>query len=273
MNVFEKQKLAQQNQIFDYYPPKKKYIGAVSIPHSGEVIPEEFKEYLIDDIKALCQDVDTAVHKLIDIEQLNDVGIAVIKANIHRVCVDLNRPKETAALNWQKNSHGIEIVKKELDEKTRAFLTQKYYAPYYEMLKALINELQRAHKRPSFIDLHSMPSSPTEYPLKINPNQEMDRPDFCVSDIEGKSCEKEFINFVCEKLSAHYSKVYQNNPYFGGHVTRHVDATFPDTNNIQIEIKRGIYLDEPKRTVDESLVNKLRPALTTSLIETFQRFA
>ena len=111
MNVFEKQKLAQQNQIFDYYPPKKKYIGAVSIPHSGEVIPEEFKEYLIDDIKALCQDVDTAVHKLIDIEQLNDVGIAVIKANIHRVCVDLNRPKETAALNWQKNSHGIEIVK------------------------------------------------------------------------------------------------------------------------------------------------------------------
>lgn len=273
MNVFEKQKLADQNQIFNYYPPKNKYIGAVSIPHSGEVIPDEFKDYLIEDLSALNQDVDTAVHKLIDIEKLNEEGIAVIKANIHRVCVDLNRPKETAALNWKKNSHGVEIVRKELSEETRALLTQKYYAPYYEMLKALINELKRNHPRPSFIDLHSMPSSPTAYHLEINPKQEMERPDFCVSDIEGKSCEKAFIDFVCEKLSPHYPKVYQNNPYFGGHVTRHVDATFPDTNNIQIEIKRGIYLDEPKRTLDDSLAGKLRPVLTSALVETFQRFA
>ena len=273
MNVFEKQKLASDGQIFTYYPPKGKFIGAVSIRHSGETIPEVFKEYLIDDFATLSRDVDTAVDQLVEIERLNEAGIAVIKANIHRACIDLNRPKETAALNWKQNSHGVEIVKKELSDSDRALLTQKYYAPYYEMLKALLNELKRDHKRPSFIDLHSMPSTPTQYHLNITPNQDMERPDFCVSDIEGKSCEKSFIDFVSDELSKTYNKVYQNKPYYGGHVTRHIDATFPEANNIQIEIKRGIYLKEAERVLNMELVAKLKPILTDALIATFEKFA
>lgn len=272
MHTKEIQGLSKDGQIFDYYPPKPPYIGILSIPHSGEAIPEEFKNYLVEDLEILSRDVDTGVHELVDIPALNEAGIAVIKANIHRVCVDLNRAEDVCVLNWRQNSRGENLVSADPDDEARGLLCQKYHAPYYEMLKALINELSLTRDRPSFIDLHSMPSKATAYHLKINPDQEIERPDFCLSDIEGKSCEKAFIDFAAGELAKSYPKVYQNNPYFGGHVTRHVDASFPEANNIQIEIKRGIYLDESKRQLDRSKVEKLRPVLTEALINTFKKF-
>lgn len=272
MNTKENQDLSKADRIFNYHPPKNGFIGILSIPHSGETIPDEFSKYLVDDQIALDKDVDTGVHQLVDIEALTEAGIAVLKANIHRVCVDLNRSPEICVLNWQKNSQGQVLVRSNPDEGTTTLLAQKYHAPYYEMIKALINELGKRAKKPSFIDLHSMPSTPTEYHLAITPNQEKERPDFCVSDIEGLSCEKPFIDFVCSQLEKSYNKVYQNKPYYGGHVTRHVNATFPGVNNIQIEVKRGIYMDEPKRALDSAKVAQLKPILTKALIETFKRF-
>lgn len=259
--------------IFEFYPPLAPPIGVVSIPHSGEVIPKEFSELLIGDFDVLSRDVDTGVHKLINIEELNKAGVAVLKANIHRACVDLNRSPDVCVLNWKKNSHGEELIRKLPDPDTENLLSKKYHAPYYEMIKALINELYKQMERPSFIDLHSMPSKPTKYHLDINPNQALERPDFCVSDIEGKSCEKEFIDFVSSELAKDYEKVNQNDPYFGGHVTRHVDATFPNVNNIQIEISRATYLNEENRTIDKDLADKLRPILTRSLVNTFEKFS
>lgn len=273
MHTKEIKGLSKDGRIFDYFSPNGSFIGILSIPHSGETIPDEFRPFLIEDETTLSKDVDTAVHKLIDIPALNNAGIAVVKAHIHRVCVDLNRSPDICVLNWQKNSHGEELVRQNPDEEQKALLAQKYHAPYYEMLKALINELAKGQERPSFIDLHSMPSSPTKYHLEINPQQEKERPDFCLSDIEGKSCDKAFIDFPTNELAKSYEKVYQNNPYFGGHVTRHIDAQFPETNNIQIEIKRGIYLDEPKRLLDPAKVAKLKPVLTQALINTYKNFA
>lgn len=263
----------KSTDIFDYHPPKAPFIGILSIPHSGETRPAEFGRYLVEDVDVLSRDVDTGVHHLVDIEALNQAGIAALKANIHRACVDLNRAPEACVLNWKSNSLGEKLVVEEPDPKTRALLAQKYHAPYYEMIKALIHELAKSAKRPSFIDLHSMPSRPTEYHLKKNPRQEKRRPSFCLSDIEGLSCEPEFIDFAAGELGRTYPKVYKNNPYFGGHVTRHVNETYPGVNNIQIEISREIYLNEDSRELVGEKVAKLRPVLTQALTKTFQRFA
>lgn len=260
-----------KNEVFQYYPPKNNYIGILSIPHSGEAIPEEFKEYITDDLTILAKDVDYAVDKLVDINALTEAGIAVIVANIHRTCVDLNRPSESCVLNWKKNSHGEQIVEKEPTEEINKLFVGKYHFPYFEMLKTMINELhKKTDKEISFIDLHSMPSKATEYHLKITPNQDIDRPDFCVSDISGQSCTKEFIDGVCLELEKFSSNVTQNKPYFGGHITRHTHATYERINNIQIEIKRGIYMDEIKRELIPSLSDELKPKLTQALINTFK---
>lgn len=259
--------------IFNYYPPKNKYIGVVSIPHSGEDLPEQFQSFLHKDIKHLMQDVDYRVHELVDIEALQNAGIAVIKSNIIRVAIDLNRSRETTLLNWKKNSKGVQIVLDSPSEEKASELVASFYDPYYEMIKTMINELDRLYGKSYFVDLHSMPGVAEEYHLKINPNQDKYRPDFCISDQTGKTCSKDFIEYIQKELSLGYNKVFLNNPYFGGHITQHVDKHFSKTENIQIEINRSIYMNEDTKELDQKKIEKLKPLLTQSLINLFNQFS
>jgi N-formylglutamate amidohydrolase len=260
--------------IFKYFAPFKAYIGILSIPHSGETIPAEFLPYLTPDLRAIAEDVDYKVDELVDISALREAGVAVIVANIHRVCVDLNRAPNICVLNWKENSQGVPLVLKTPDNKTSELFHLKYYAPYFEMLKSMIQELHKHQSgNISIIDLHSMPSRATDYHLKINPNQMVNRPDFCVSDISGLSCEKDFINYTCEQLHHISHLVTQNDPYFGGHVTRHIHATFNRKNNIQIEINRALYMDEIHRNLIPSKSHLLKSQLTEKLINIFKHFA
>lgn len=262
--------LKNKIDLFEYFPAQIDAIGILSIPHSGEILPDEFKKFLIDEMKHLSQDVDYRVHELIDIEALNKAGINVIKSNIIRTAIDLNRPHTTCLLNWKKNSQGVEIVKSEPSDSLAQELKNKYYAPYFEMLKTLIDQLSHRTSTPNFIDLHSMPSKATDYHLKVNPNQSVIRPDFCISDQTGKTCSKEFIATPTKILSQDYTHVSNNDPYFGGHITVHIDKLFPHSNNIQIEISRGIYMNEQGQHLIKEKVDKLKPILTQALIKTFQ---
>ena len=106
--------------------------------------------------------------------------------------------------------------------------------------------------------------------LKVTPNQDKERPEFCVSDIEGLSCTKDYIDGTCKELNEFSSSVTQNKPYFGGHITRHINATFQRINNIQIEINRSIYMDEDLRVLKEILVNELKPNLTRALLKVYK---
>lgn len=262
--------IEQKPPIFEYFPPQNGFKGVVSIPHSGENLPEEFAPYLISDNKALMQDVDYQVHNLVDIKKLQAAGLAVIKSEIIRVAVDLNRSKETAVLNWKSNSKGVKIVKDEPTPAERQLLEEKYYTPYVEMLRTMMNELARFSAKPSFVDLHSMPSKAEEYHLKINPHQARIRPDFCLSDQKGLTCEKDFIEFFSDQLANSYNNVKQNDPYVGGFITVNVNNLFPSCNNIQIEISRALYMDETDKKMKET--SALKTNLTDALIAGFDFF-
>jgi N-formylglutamate amidohydrolase len=248
--------------IFHYFAPKGTFKALISIPHSGEIVPDEFKKYLLDDFREISIDVDTAVDKLIDIDYLNSQGIGVLVANIHRACIDLNRSTDLAVLAWKKNSQGHQIVLKEPSQETRELYLEKYHTPYFTFLKGLIEDLEERYERPSVVDLHSMPSKATEYHLAITPNQKVDRPDFCLSDISGISCEKDFIETITKQLISIGYTATNNDPYFGGYVTREIHRLFPKTNNIQIEICRRIYLDETTRELVPELSTNLKKQLT-----------
>ena len=105
----------QKSSLFTYYPPKNSYIGLISIPHSGEIIPSEFESFLSTNTAHLMQDLDYKVHELIDIELLQSSGIGVIKSHISRVAIDLNRSRDKTLLTWKNNSQGVKIVLKELN--------------------------------------------------------------------------------------------------------------------------------------------------------------
>ncbi|MBF0301038.1 MAG: N-formylglutamate amidohydrolase [Oligoflexia bacterium] len=272
--------------VLDYYSPlKKEAIGVISIPHSGEEVPKEFHQYLSGDVVAYNEDVDYKVGELIDIEMLRKLGVAIIISKIHRVAVDLNRPEETAVLFWEENTKGVKIRTSIVDAEKKEEMLQKYHRPYYSFLSSLLRELEQNNsnlsssttpiKRVSFVDLHSMPSHPTEYHLKLNPNQKMNRADFCISDLKGVTCVEEYINFIYEKLRNLSYKPVINDPYFGGNITKYFGyagvGNF-NTNTIQIEINRSIYMNEDKKTLNHGYANNLKNNLSNSLSELFTQF-
>jgi N-formylglutamate deformylase len=262
----------QKSPLFDYYAPQGRSArGIISIPHSGETIPEEFKPYLSGDLRAYKEDVDYKVNELIDIEALQKAGVAVLVAHVHRICVDLNRAESNCLLFWKDNTQGKKLVTKDPTAAESEKLIETFYRPYYEILKSAIQNLEKRKSNPvSMIDLHSMPSRPTEYHMKQNPNQKTHRPDFCLSDRKGKTCTLEFIDFFQKALTLKGHESSFNDPYVGGFVTEYVDQF--RTNNIQIEINRGIYMDEETKELIPDKVTHLRPLLTEVLIKGFEKF-
>ncbi|MFP5384534.1 MAG: N-formylglutamate amidohydrolase [Bacteriovoracia bacterium] len=262
----------QKNPLFDYYAPMgSSYRGLLSIPHSGENIPDEFLPFLSGDLGAYKEDVDYKVNELIDIESLQMAGVAVIVSHVHRICVDLNRDESNCVLFWKENTQGKKLVVKDPTPVEVEKFIETFHRPYYEILKTSLKELEKRKKGlVSMIDLHSMPSRPTEYHMKQNPNQKTSRPHFCLSDRKGKTCEPEFIHFFQKALvgKGHESSI--NDPYVGGFVTEYVDQF--RTNNIQIEINRSIYMDEATKELIPDKVSHLRPLLTEVLIEGFEKF-
>jgi len=211
------------------------------------------------------------VNELVDNKALQKAGIAVLVAHVHRICVDLNRAESNCVLFWKDNTQGKKLVVKDPSPLETEKFIEIYHRPYYELLKASIQELEKRKKGPvSMVDLHSMPSRPTEYHMKQNPNQKMHRPDFCVSDRKGLTCMPEFIRFFQQELINKGHESSLNDPYIGGYVTEYVNQF--RTNNIQIEINRSIYMDESTKELVPSKVAHLKPMLTDVLIKGFEHF-
>jgi N-formylglutamate deformylase len=260
-----------KSPLFDFYSPlTKDVIGILSIPHSGELIPDEFRKFLSGDGRAYQEDVDFKVNELVDIQALQKAGVVVLVAHVHRICVDLNRAENNAVLFWKQNTQGRPLVVVEPTAPEVERFIETYHHPYYEILKATLRELEKSKKLVSMIDLHSMPSRPTAYHMKQNPNQKEHRPDFCLSDRNGLTCAPEFIEFFQKGLEKKGFEASLNDPYVGGHVTEYVNQF--RTNNIQIEIKRGIYMDEESKKLHTDKVERLRSALTDVLIAGFRNF-
>lgn len=259
--------------LFHFYTSinKKAPIGLISIPHSGEWIPEELLPYLTDDMRACQEDVDYKVNELIDIEKLGGAGIHVLVANVHRVASDLNRSQDQAILHWKNNTKGVPLVKNLPNQEEIKLLELKYHAPYFDLLKDLFEELKRKAKgdKVSFIDLHSMPSKPTAHHLKQNPNQPMNRPDFCLSDLKGQSCTTKYMENLSKLFQEANLNAKINDPYFGGYVTKFAHS-FSFVNAIQIETNRPIYMDEKSKSLIMEKVKPLKEKLTDLLIKHFE---
>ena len=259
------------NNIYDLYQPKCKPIGLVSIPHAGMTIPLDFLRFLTKDKNAINQDVDFKVDELIEKEKLVEKGVVIIIAKIHRACVDLNRIEENAVLNWKKNTLGIDLVTSGPTEKEYKEFLSDFHRPYYDSLKNIFDIVFKDFVKPiPAIDLHSMPSRPTEYHLKLNPSQNMKRPDLCISDLHGKSCSKAFLKLINDQLVVEGFKIGINDPYSGGNLTKYINQF--STNNVQIEINRSIYMDETRKEL-LSKSNKLKDILSELILNLFNKFS
>jgi formiminoglutamase len=196
-----------------------KFPVLISIPHGGYKIPPEVKDLVILSKKDLFDDSDPYT---IDIYDIDSMAEKVIKTEVARAFVDLNRapddlpPKNPDGVVKTVTCFGVPIYKKPLDKKTIDALLKKYYYPYHKQIKEAIKNKNIKIA----LDCHSMAINPP----KIAPDSGEKRPTICLGNVYGKSCDYK----TTEKLREAFMQAFNlpaeevtiNKPFAGGYITK-----------------------------------------------------
>ena len=78
--------------------------------------------------------------------------------------------------------------------------------------------------------------------------QQGELPDFVLGDAHGSACAPRATRAVETLLQGRGRRVQRNDPYAGGYITRHYGHPRQNIHAIQIEIARGLYMEE--RTIE-----------------------
>ncbi len=114
------------------------------------------------------------------------------------------------------------------------------YRPYHRALAGLIGETRRRFGHCVLIDCHSMPS--VGGPADRDAGRA--RVDFVLGDAHGQSASPRLVEAVESALRARGYTTRRNLPYSGGHITRSYGQPAERVQALQIEINRGLYMDE-----------------------------
>jgi N-formylglutamate deformylase len=225
-------------------------------PHSGRTYPAEFLAQTRANIASLRRSEDAYVDEIFSVVARQ--GAPILSAKFARAYVDLNRdpaeldpdmfdervptPCAAAAPRVQAGLGAIPRIagdgqpiyarKLALAEAERriAFIHQ----PYHAMLSSLVEETRAALGCAVLIDCHSMPS------CSRGPNA----PDVVLGDRFGASCHPSVTALVEATLQRLGYRVARNAPFAGGHTTQLYGRPARRVHALQIELNRGLYLDE-----------------------------
>jgi N-formylglutamate amidohydrolase len=117
------------------------------------------------------------------------------------------------------------------------------YKPYHQRLRALIMQAHGRFGRAILIDCHSMPAS-------IRVGETGVRPDFIIGDRFGAAAAAGLSEQAISILTGMGYTVAHNKPYAGGFITEHYGRPGRGLHAMQIEINRGLYMNE--RTYQKS---------------------
>lgn len=115
-----------------------------------------------------------------------------------------------------------------------------YYRPYRAALAAAAERAYAEHGALWHVDCHSMKSRGNE----MNVDAGAARPDFVISDRLGSTADPAFTQWVADYFSHAGYRVQVNEPYQGGDLLTAVSDPARRRHSIQIELNRGLYMDE-----------------------------
>ncbi len=230
-------------------------------PHSGSLYPDSM-------LSALCvplMDVRRTEDAFID-ELFADAprhGAALVAACYGRSVVDLNRdpheldpamfadspprpcalptPRVEAGLGClpRVGARGEAIYRRLLTGAEGEQRLTGIHDAYHGFLTERLDSLREAYGRAILVDCHSMPS---KQPGRRN------LADIVLGDRYGASCDARLIGRVERVFRNHGLTVARNTPYAGGYTTRRYGRPKRGLQALQIEINRGLYMDEQQIT-------------------------
>jgi N-formylglutamate amidohydrolase len=245
---------------FDVLAPRAQGAPFVfSSPHSGRLYPPEFLAISRLDPKTLRRSEDCFVDRLF--RPVASLGAPLISARFPRAYLDLNRePYELdpelvgeplpAHANTQSIrvagglgtvarivADGEEIYPARLSLAHVLARIEQLYFPFHAELSRLVAATRESFGYAVLIDCHSMPST------AMAPGGAQ-RPDIVVGDRFGASADPRLTLLVRDEFQRRGFKVQLNRPYAGGYITEHHGRPARGTHAIQLEINRGLYINE-----------------------------
>ncbi|WP_026060153.1 N-formylglutamate amidohydrolase [Pseudaminobacter salicylatoxidans] len=228
-------------------------------PHSGRHYPERFLAMSRLDRDAIRRSEDCYVEELFG--GVVGLGAPILAANFPRAYLDVNRePWELdprmfvepvpsfANIRSARVAGGLGTIPKLVGEGLDIYAgrlplfegmdrIETVYKPYHATLKRLLVHTQAQFGYAVLIDCHSMPAS-------VRTGENGVRPDFIVGDRFGTSASRTLTHAAIGLLSAMGYAVAHNKPYAGGFITEHYGRPARNLHALQIEINRGLYMDE-----------------------------
>lgn len=237
----------------------------VTIPHSGEKIPEgvSWLDNLSEEI--LMCDVDRYVDVLYE-PALKDLNIPHVKTEWHRYAGDLNRIPEDideSSVEGSKNPKGMFnrgfhwtittkefiLMKSPMSQDLHQKIIKLIYDPFHSSIESIYKKyVTKGFKRIYHLDAHSMPS----VGLRTHRDPGERRADIVVSDCLGKSCTEFYRDLVISAYCVAGFKVAYNWPYMGGRVTEAYGKPsdlIRAQEAIQVELNRDLYMDEVTKKI------------------------
>ncbi len=235
-------------------------------PHSGSVYPRAFLAASRLDALSLRRSEDAHVDRLF--APVVDLGAPLMRAHFPRAYLDVNRePYELDPRMFEGRlppfantrsmrvagglgtvprvvADGQEIYRGRLPVEEAVTRIENLYKPYHRTLRGLIQRTGRQFGHAILIDCHSMPSSSLG-------REEAGKADFVLGDRFGTSCAPLLTALVEQHLRARGFKVLRNKPYAGGFITEHYGEPGVGRHALQIEINRGLYMNEASLAVTE----------------------
>jgi N-formylglutamate amidohydrolase len=229
-------------------------------PHSGSIYPHAFLTSSRLDLATLRRSEDCFVDGLF--QGVVARGFPLMRAHFPRCYVDVNRePYELdprmfegrlpsfANTRSMRVAGGLgtvarvvgdaqEIYDRRISVNDALRRIESLYKPYHRALRRLFTKIHRDFGAATLIDCHSMPST------SGGSKDERPRADVVLGDRYGTSCVPVISETIETALRSFGYAVSRNKPYAGGFITEHYGNPAAGLHTIQLEINRGLYMDE-----------------------------
>jgi N-formylglutamate amidohydrolase len=239
-------------------------------PHSGRDYPDEFLSATRLDPHTLRKSEDSYVDEIF--ETGVEHGAPLLKALFPRAYLDTNReafeldpemfedllpayvntrsPRVAAGLGTIARvvAHGQEIYRHKLRFAEALERVERFYRPYHDTLARLVEETRAKFGYCLLIDCHSMPSFGAVSRGASGPAYRRQPFDFVLGDCHGSACSPLVTAAAEGWLTARGYAVSRNTPYAGGFTTRHYGRPGAGVHALQVEINRGLYMNEATMT-------------------------
>ncbi len=228
-------------------------------PHSGRDYPWSFLRTTVLDEHTIRSSEDAFVDRLFDCAP--QFGAPLLRANAPRAFIDLNRaadefdpaliegigrgghnPRVASGLGVVprvvSNGRAIYRGKLPLAEANRRIL--RYWHPYHDRLRALMETARDSFGEAVLIDCHSMPHEAIDAVARNCAR----RPEIVIGDRFGASAAPEIVARIESAFVAAGLRVVRNTPFAGAYVAQAYGRPSRRQHAVQIEIDRSLYMNE-----------------------------